>query len=651
MVTYLIKSGLCLALLLAFYHLVLEREKMHQFNRFYLLGSVLFSFVAPLYKIYIEVVPQTSEPFVLMAIDSNMTTEIVTSQSQEIDYMQYLTFAYTIIALILLVRFIKNLVSIYLKIKQHQKIKKEKATLVLVNDGISPHTFWNYIFINKKEYNSNKIETELYTHELTHAIQKHTFDVLLIEFLQILFWINPTFIFLKKAIKLNHEFLADNKVITIHKNTTEYQYLLLNRAAWNNDYYLASNLNYLLTKKRLLMMTKQSSRTKILLKKLAVIPVLAGLTLFFAEKVEAYENNNGLIDSEITRSEVPQEKIVNDSSLLEDIKNKLNHTNSLKMSIKEKKDTFNIDLPNGKQLKVWKDRVTDYNKLNKEYEELRNQKPHYIKSSEDRQKQLNNLFSKLGSLYFNLSKTDKTKVKRPINPRNPYIRLKKGGKIHYKLKDELTKEDKKLLPPPPPLSNNKRKYTSVKSDSTPKLKRIVNHKKGTFTYTTNNGNIVSKKLSELTEEEKKMIPPPPQIKLKQKALSNKLFQDLKNAKKYAIWIDGKPVNNNILNNYKNTDFFNYSGSFVHKNARNKRFPQEYQYQLNTKKYIQKKNNQKQTTINKLSRHTSKNIKYYLDNKPISKIELNKINPKNIEKVKVVKKNDGLGAIYIASKNN
>ncbi|WP_417799669.1 M56 family metallopeptidase [Tenacibaculum sp.] len=287
MITYLIKSGLCLALLLAFYHLVLEREKMHQFNRFYLLGSLLFSFIAPFYKIYIETIPNTVGTTATLITDSTMNA----NTGEEINYTQYLFVGYTIVAIILLIRFTKNLLNIFLKIKRHQKIKKGKTTLVLVDDAISPHTFWNYIFINKEEYNSNKIEIELYTHELTHAIQKHTFDILLIEFLQIIFWINPTFIFLKKAIKLNHEFLADNKVITTHKNTTEYQYLLLNRATWNNEYYLASNLNYVLTKKRLLMMTKQSSRTKILLKKLTVIPVLAGFTFLFAERVEAQKKD------------------------------------------------------------------------------------------------------------------------------------------------------------------------------------------------------------------------------------------------------------------------------------------------------------------------------------------------------------------------
>ncbi|MCO7183826.1 hypothetical protein NH341_00170 [Tenacibaculum sp. XPcli2-G] len=311
MITYFIKSGICLALLLLFYHLILEREKMHQFNRFYLLGSVLFSFIAPFYKIYIETIPNTLKAVPSLITDSNLDVNPV----KEISYTQYLFLGYTIVAIILLIRFTKNLFNIFLKIKQYKKIKKDKVTLVLVDDLISPHTFWNYIFINKEEYNSNKIETELYTHELTHALQKHTFDILFIEFLQIIFWINPTFIFLKKAIKLNHEFLADNEVIITHKNTTKYQYLLLNRATWNNEYYLASNLNYLLTKKRLLMMTKQSSRTKILLKKLAVIPVIAGFAFLFAERVEAETTKKHVLSTETSKDSIPSSVTVYKKSI------------------------------------------------------------------------------------------------------------------------------------------------------------------------------------------------------------------------------------------------------------------------------------------------------------------------------------------------
>ncbi|CAM1367942.1 Signal transducer regulating beta-lactamase production, contains metallopeptidase domain (fragment) [Tenacibaculum sediminilitoris] len=470
MITYFIKSGICLALLLVFYHLVLEREKMHQFNRFYLLGSILFSFLAPFYKIYEKTATQTSKAFQTTIINSDITTNTI-PQIEEINYTLYLLIGYTIITLALLVRFIKNLISLYLKIKQHPKIKKGQATIVLVNDAICPYTFWNYIFINKEEYSSNKIETELYTHELTHASQKHTFDILLIEFLQVVFWINPIFIFLKKAIKLNHEFLADSKVISTYKNTTKYQYLLLNRAAWNNEYYLASNLNYLLTKKRLLMMTKQSSNTKILLKKLSVIPVLIGFTILFAERIEA------------------KTLVIN---------------NDLNPEISILENTYEKTQPQSSSLSL-----------------------------------LENIAGKENSLDFDLT-------------------------------------------------NNKKIEFNSTMDSIPKStsKRFVNQHKSTFTYTTKSGEKITKKLDELTDKEKKMLPPPPPpVKLKKRVLSKKLFQDLKNPEKYAIWIDGKAVNNTILNSYKSTDFFNYSGSFIHENARTTRFPQKYQYQLNTKNHI------------------------------------------------------------------
>jgi len=308
----------------------------------------------------------------------------------------------------------------------------------LVDDKILPHTFWNYIFINKEAYFNEKVEQELFTHELTHATQKHTLDVLLIEILQIIFWINPLFIFLKKAIQLNHEYLADETVITKHKNTFQYQHLLINKASWKNDYYLASNLNYLVTKKRLKMMTIQSSPTKILLKKLAVIPLLAGFFFLFAERVEAQE----VI---VEEKEIPIETIT--------------------------------------------EKIAD-------------------------------------------------------------------NQLDY--------------------SNNK-------------LYREYIYSKGRYTFKNKNGKSITKKYNELTQEEKKGLVPPPPLKRKKKTPTSKLIEDLKNSEKYAIWIDGKVAKNSDLNKYNNLDFSNYFVSFVHKNARSKRFPQEYQASLETKKYFKSKN--------------------------------------------------------------
>ncbi|WKD85977.1 Regulatory protein BlaR1 [Polaribacter huanghezhanensis] len=300
MIAYIIKSTICLVLLLAFYHFVLEKEKMHRFNRFYLLGAIIFSFMVPSFIITVApaefVEPILNQQENVLQFQSELTTtEIV----QEIDYTNYFIGLYCIISLVLLFLLTKKIYQLLEQTKRNKKVSYFSATVVLLKEKIVPYTFLHYIFINKKKYKTNAVEQQILTHELTHVQQKHSLDVLFIEVLQILFWFNPIFRYYKKAIQLNHEFLADDAVIKSHKNIAEYQYVLLNTTAQQNNIYLASNLNYSLTKKRLLMMTTPSSKTKILLKKLMVIPLTAGFIFAFAQRVEAQEKLPQVVEANI----------------------------------------------------------------------------------------------------------------------------------------------------------------------------------------------------------------------------------------------------------------------------------------------------------------------------------------------------------------
>ncbi|MGB5498920.1 MAG: hypothetical protein WBM77_08340, partial [Maribacter sp.] len=56
MLLYILKFSGCLAILLIFYKLFLERENMHVFKRFYLLGALVFSLVVPT-LVFTEYVP------------------------------------------------------------------------------------------------------------------------------------------------------------------------------------------------------------------------------------------------------------------------------------------------------------------------------------------------------------------------------------------------------------------------------------------------------------------------------------------------------------------------------------------------------------------------------------------------------------------
>jgi len=409
MITYLLKSAIALGVFLAFYHLVLEREKIHQFNRFFLLFSIALSLVIP--YISFEIVKE---------IPLDVTNQIAINQPihietavEKTDYkLVFLWSLYAFVTLILAIRFGRNIINFRSKIKCNPSVDFKNSKLILVEEKILPHTFLNYIFINADDYNKQNIEAELYAHELVHVTQKHTLDILFVEFLKTVFWFNPIFLFYKKAIQLNHEFLADQEIVTIYKNVPFYQNLLLEKSSGNQTIYLASNLNYLVTKKRLIMMKKTTSKNVAFLKKIAALPIAVGLMFLLCVETIAQE---------------------------------------IKTDVKTEQNVSSLDKYYSKTAFVFKNK--------------------------------------------------------------------------------------------------------------------------------NNGIIVKKKYSELTEQEKKSIPPQPFLAKKSPDL--KEYESFKNSNNYAVWIDGKHVSNSKLNEYQADHFVSYFNSFVYKNARSKRFPQNYQVTLFT----------------------------------------------------------------------
>jgi hypothetical protein len=287
MIQFLIQSTLSMFSLLTVYHLFFEKERMHQFKRFYLLFSLVFSFVIPF--VTIEIASKIIQPVVNSGnlLFSQGSSQII----EDTNYTANLLWAiYGLVTLLCSIRFIRNILKITSKTKTNTIIDYYGAKLVLVQEKNLPHTFLNYIFINESDYKNRNIEAELYSHELTHVIQKHSLDILLIEFLKTIFWFNPIFIFYKRAIQLNHEFLADEFVVHYYEDIPFYQSLLVSKANISQPLYLVSNLNFLVTKKRLLMMTKTTTQTKAILKQTALIPVFAMLFYGISFKTVAMEN-------------------------------------------------------------------------------------------------------------------------------------------------------------------------------------------------------------------------------------------------------------------------------------------------------------------------------------------------------------------------
>ncbi|MFK7807005.1 MAG: M56 family metallopeptidase [Saprospiraceae bacterium] len=314
MVLYLIKSGLCLAMVLGSYHLFFENKKMHQFIRWFLLFGLGFSFLVPFLEtgFFVDFSSLISSPF----LDYNNTlteegvlnfsTEIIHQEdnTSKIPYAYYFSIStYLFISSIFLIRFLTNITMLFKKAISNKQVRYKGSTLVLLKQKESPHTFGKYIFLNEADYQNQKIETAIFTHELTHAKQWHSLDIILLEALQIIFWFNPILIPYKRAIQLNHEFLADDQVIKSHRRVREYQELLLDKATLNKV-YLASNLNFSVTKKRLKMMTKSTShRTRILFASASIPIFICLLMLFSCNETNAQQTEEQNTEQQQTQKE------------------------------------------------------------------------------------------------------------------------------------------------------------------------------------------------------------------------------------------------------------------------------------------------------------------------------------------------------------
>jgi len=294
MITFVFKSVICLTLLFGFYHLFLRNTKVFNFNRFYLLFSLVFALIIPFITIRINLnLPINSN---LQGL-SNVTDILIKGEETNagpinaFSFQELLIVIYFIVSSILLLRFTFNIYKIIKLIRTCPKVKNFDNQIILVENKILPYSFFRYIFIYRSDYEKGRIKKELLIHEQVHCLEYHSVDILIIELVNIFLWFNPFLRLFRKAIQLNHEFLADNKVLSSCE-LSEYQNTLLNLVFRNNSTYLASNFNYSLTKKRLIMMTKNNSSGKAIIRKIAAFHLflILAITLTFGQEIKQHND-------------------------------------------------------------------------------------------------------------------------------------------------------------------------------------------------------------------------------------------------------------------------------------------------------------------------------------------------------------------------
>lgn len=282
---YLLKVVLCSALLYTYYWLVLRNKQFHQYNRFYLMGISVLSWLVPFLKINIIKEQVISAPKVMyfanVIADNNSSIEQeVVIQSAKFIWDNFILFIGITISVFFIVRFVKSLFHVRKLIIKYPLQKLSNLYLIMTDVKGTPFSFFKYIFWNTSIDLNGEVGKKILAHEVAHVEENHSFDKLLIELQLVIGWFNPIVWLIRNELYLIHEFIADQKSIQ-NNDTSVLAELLLASAYPSQQHILSNSFFFSPIKRRIQMFTKTNTKYSYL-RRLTILPIMAATVLLFA---------------------------------------------------------------------------------------------------------------------------------------------------------------------------------------------------------------------------------------------------------------------------------------------------------------------------------------------------------------------------------
>lgn len=299
---YLLQVVIASGILYLYYHIALRNKKFHQYNRFYLLGAVVISVLIPFLNIPVYFTQeQTQSSFVLQTLTvisaPEMGQEVKAAVTEiavrkMVDPATLLYYAYALLALLALVKIILSLLRIS-RLKKNNPVERiDRIYFINTTEPGTPFSFFHWLFWNKNiELRSEKGE-QIFRHELFHIQQKHSIDLLLMELLTVVFWINPFFYLMKKELRAIHEFLADQFAVN-KTDKWDYAETLLMQTL-QTKHSLVNPFFHNQIKRRIAMITDSEKTRFRYLRKLLVLPLAVLITGLFAFQYKSKDRKNNL---------------------------------------------------------------------------------------------------------------------------------------------------------------------------------------------------------------------------------------------------------------------------------------------------------------------------------------------------------------------
>ena len=307
----LIKMVASSGILFGYYWLFLRNKRFHHYNRFYLLGATALSMILPFLRISVFMEPDGAAQFMYRSIEvisvNKWEHEFVENPGADqivswLDLQVVAVIIYTLVVTILFFLFLRALSYIRKLSKRYPVEHIQTLKFYNTTEPGTPFSFFKSIFWNKRvDFNSLEGQ-QIFRHELFHVGQNHSADVIFLEIIRIMLWINPFFHLIKKEIKAIHEFLADQHAVS-NNNQHDYAELLLLQSITEKRSTLSTYFFQNHIKRRIAMITQFKTKKYSYWTRLMVLPL--SILLFCAVALYARNGKPTNIKKELFQT-VPQ---------------------------------------------------------------------------------------------------------------------------------------------------------------------------------------------------------------------------------------------------------------------------------------------------------------------------------------------------------
>ncbi len=319
---FILISAVCVSAAYIIYRLFFRKETNFHQLRAYLLVSIIISVLLPFntYKINPSFLQNKSAVSEInfwknhavnteatnAKIGLNLETEV--QKSFTVDWIRLIRWSYILIVSVLLFRILLQVIFLVYKYLISEKEKCGKYVLIRNHRFKNSFSFFKWIFIDDKEKSEKEVQS-IIAHEMVHAKQYHSVDIVIMEIMVAVMWFNPLVWMMRKSIHLVHEYLADEGVLSKGIDKISYQELLINQVAEEKLISISSSFNQSLIKKRIVMMNYEKILKKSKYASLIFIPVALFLFIGISCINGQHTEEEKVVKEKVVKEKVVEEKV------------------------------------------------------------------------------------------------------------------------------------------------------------------------------------------------------------------------------------------------------------------------------------------------------------------------------------------------------